>query len=95
MIFLTVPQAAERLQCSEGCVRDMISAGKLAAVRLGKTANGDVRIAEAALWELGVGGPRPIVIGVSTASETVATPDTSGCAPVRSRATLRGGKAHA
>ncbi len=75
MIFLTVPQAAERLQCSEGCVRDMINAGKLYAVRIGKTTHGDIRISEAALLELGVGGPRPIILASETvvrASEAVA-----------------------
>jgi excisionase family DNA binding protein len=92
VIFLTVSQAAERLNCSEGCVRDMISAGKLHAVRLGKTSHGDIRISEMALLEFGVGGPRPIVLGVATAPETVSTPDASGRVGVRPRPTQRGEK---
>jgi excisionase family DNA binding protein len=92
MIFLTVPQAAERLQCSEGCVRDMIASGKLHAVRLGKTDHGDIRIAEIALLELGAGGPRPIAMAVSTASETVSTGAASGCVGMRPSGRLRGGR---
>lgn len=86
MIFLTIDQTAERLQCSTWTVKQMILKGKLHAIRLGGTDNGDYRVSEAALFEFGVGGPRPIVLpgsaqdAVASAYDSVATP-TSGDLP--------------
>jgi hypothetical protein len=73
----------------------MIACGKIPAVRLGLTDRGDIRVAEAALWEFGVGGPRPIVMmmgSVVTEVETVVTGADQGRSPVVSNRGLRAGK---
>ncbi len=101
MMFLKISQVAERLQCSEHTVREMIRVGKLHGVRLGE-GSGDWRVAEIALAEYGAGGARNIVLAVSTtpematttATESTTTPTAQRASLAPSGTRLRGGKHH-
>jgi excisionase family DNA binding protein len=81
MKFLKAEEVAERLQCSKTTVMEMVACGKIPVVRLGRSDKGDIRVSEAALWELGVGGPRPVLIltdSLDSVSDFVSTPTVRG-----------------
>ena len=72
--FLTVKEAALSLQCSPGTVRDLIAAGRLAAVDLSpEGSRRNYRISTSALEQIGT---------MSQASKPQATPIRSSSRPL-------------